>query len=394
VEFWSSKIEGVVMSANFWTGKKVFVTGHTGFKGSWLSLWLQMLGAEVIGYALAPPTSPSLFELANVAHGMTSVVGDIKDLNLLKQVMQSYQPDIVIHMAAQALVRESYHNPVDTYAVNIMGTVNVLEAVRSVSSVRAVVSITSDKCYENREWVWGYRESDPMGGYDPYSSSKGCAELVATAYRQSFFNPADYGQHGVAIATVRAGNVIGGGDWAKDRLIPDILNAWLAGKEVVIRNPQAVRPWQHVLEPLNGYLMLAEKLFTQGSLYNGGWNFGPDESGVKTVFWVVEQLKQFWGKDATWTKDSRVQPHEANYLTLDCSKARTQINWEPQLDLATALAWIVDWTKAWQQGYDMKQKSQAQIQQFMQLAYFQPREIPVLGVEAGENVAQVAEVRN
>ncbi|KZL51582.1 CDP-glucose 4,6-dehydratase [Nodularia spumigena CENA596] len=382
------------MKSNFWAGKKVFVTGHTGFKGSWLSLWLQMLGAEVCGYALTPPTSLNLFELANVADGMTSVVGDIKDLDFLQRVMQTYQPDIVIHMAAQALVRESYYNPVDTYAVNIMGTVNVLEAVRNVPSVKAVVSVTSDKCYENREWVWGYRETDAMGGYDPYSSSKGCAELVTTAYRQSFFNPADYAQHGVAVASVRAGNVIGGGDWAKDRLVPDILNAWLAGKEVVIRNPQAVRPWQHVLEPLNGYLMLAEKLFTHGSVYCGGWNFGPNESGVKTVAWVVNQLQKFWGKDANWIQDGGVQPHEANLLTLDCSKARTQINWEPKLDLTTALAWIVDWTKAWEQGCDMQQKSQAQIQQFMQFGYFQQREIARWEVETGGNVAEVAQLRS
>ncbi len=382
------------MESKFWAGKKVFVTGHTGFKGSWLSLWLQMLGAEVCGYALTPPTTLNLFELAHVADGMTSVVGDIKDLDFLKEVMQSYQPDIVIHLAAQALVRESYYNPVDTYAVNIMGTVNLLEAVRNVPSVRAVVSVTSDKCYENREWVWGYRETDAMGGYDPYSSSKGCAELVTTAYRQSFFNPADYAQHGVAIASVRAGNVIGGGDWAKDRLVPDILNAWLAGKEVVIRNPQAVRPWQHVLEPLNGYLMLAEKLFTQGSIYCGGWNFGPNESGVKTVAWVVDQLQQFWGEDAYWIQDDGVQPHEANLLTLDCSKARTQINWEPKLDLPTALAWIVDWTKAWQQDHDMRQKSQSQIQQFMQHTDFQHRKISLLEVEAGENMAQVAQLRH
>ncbi|MBE9057474.1 CDP-glucose 4,6-dehydratase [Sphaerospermopsis sp. LEGE 08334] len=356
------------MKSNFWYGKKVFITGHTGFKGSWLSLWLQMLGAEVCGYSLTPPTSPSLFELAQVADDMTSVIGDVRELNYLKEVMQTFQPDIVIHLAAQPLVRESYHHPVDTYAVNVMGTVNVLEAVRTVSSVRAVVSVTSDKCYENREWVWGYRETDPMGGNDPYSSSKGCAELVTTAYRQSFFNPIDYAQHKVAIASARAGNVIGGGDWAKDRLIPDILRAWLVGEEVVIRNPQAVRPWQHVLEPLHGYLMLAEKLFTEGCIYGGGWNFGPNESGVKTVAWILEQLKQLWGNDASWIQDSRFQPHEANYLTLDCSKARNQLDWEAQLDLKTALAWIVDWNKAWQQGYDMKEKTQEQIQNFMQLS--------------------------
>ncbi|MTJ06718.1 MULTISPECIES: CDP-glucose 4,6-dehydratase [unclassified Anabaena] len=356
------------MKSNFWHQKKVFVTGHTGFKGGWLSMWLQMLGAQVCGYSLNPPTSPNLFELAHIADGMTSVIADVRELDNLQEVMQTFQPDIVIHLAAQPLVRESYQNPVDTYAVNVMGTVNVLEAVRSVSSVRAVVSVTSDKCYENREWIWGYRETDPMGGHDPYSSSKGCAELVTTAYRQSFFNAADYAQHKVAIASVRAGNVIGGGDWAKDRLIPDILRAWLAGEEVVIRNPQAVRPWQHVLEPLHGYLMLAEKLFTQGCTYNGGWNFGPSESGVKTVAWILEELQQLWGNDANWIQDRRFQPHEANLLTLDCSKARNQLDWEARLDLKTALAWIVDWHKTWQQGDDMKQKTQEQIQEFMQLS--------------------------
>ena len=253
--FGQSSVEGVVMNPGFWQGKRVLITGHTGFKGSWLSLWLQTLGSDVVGYSLAPPTSPSLFELAGVASGMTSVLGDVRNLDRLKQVIADYQPEIAIHMAAQPLVRESYSNPVETYATNVMGTVNLMEAVRQVSGVRVVVNVTSDKCYENREWVWGYREDEAMGGYDPYSSSKGCAELVTQAYRNSFFNPRLYSEHGVAVATARAGNVIGGGDWARDRLVPDILKSLMAGETVMIRHPHATRPWQHVLEPLNGCLL-------------------------------------------------------------------------------------------------------------------------------------------
>ena len=354
------------MNPQFWQGKKVFLTGHTGFKGSWLSLWLQLLGAEVIGYSLPPSTQPSLFELAKVAEGMTSVVGDILNLEHLTKVMSEYQPEIVIHMAAQALVRKSYQSPVETYNTNVMGTVHVLEAVRQVKSVRALVNVTSDKCYENREWVWGYREDEAMGGYDPYSSSKGCAELVTTAYRNSFFHPDNYSQHQVAIASGRAGNVIGGGDWAEDRLVPDIIKAFIDGHPVTIRNPQAIRPWQHVLEPLSGYLSLAEGLVTQRETLVGGWNFGPNESDVQSVAWVVEKLIELWSQNANWQLDPLVQPHEANHLKLDCSKAKVKLKWIPRLDLSTTLSWVVDWTKAWQQGGNMQAVTNQQIKEYMQ----------------------------
>lgn len=355
------------MNPAFWHGKKVLITGHTGFKGSWLTTWLQVLGADVIGYSLPASTIPCLFDLAQVGDRMISIVGDIRDLNHLVQVMTTYQPDIVIHMAAQALVRESYKNPVDTYAVNVMGTVNMLEATRQIKSIKAIVNVTSDKCYDNQEWVWGYRESEAIGGYDPYSSSKGCAELVTAAYRNSFFNVADYGDHGVGIATARAGNVIGGGDWASDRLIPDILRAWQSGQKVVIRYPQAIRPWQHVLEPLSGYLTLAEHLYGDGVTYSGAWNFGPNESDTQTVGWIVEQMANLWGAEADWTKENVLQPHEAHYLKLDCSKARSQLKWQPRLDVKTALDWVISWTKALHTGADMRNITIDQIEQFLNL---------------------------
>lgn len=355
-----------MINPQFWQGKRVFLTGHTGFKGSWLSLWLQILGADVLGYSLKPATEPSLFEIAQVGAGMTSVFGDILDLANLTEVMSDYQPEIVIHMAAQALVRKSYQSPVETYATNVMGTVHLLEAVRQVKSVRAVVNVTSDKCYENREWVWGYREDEPMGGYDPYSSSKGCAELVATAYGNSFFNPAKYSQHQVAIASGRAGNVIGGGDWAADRLVPDMIKSFMGGNPVTIRNPQAIRPWQHVLEPLSGYLCLAEGLFNQGSVCGGGWNFGPNDADIQPVSWVVEKLIELWGEGASWQLEALEQPHEANHLKLDCSKAKLKLKWTPQLDLVTALAWVVDWTKVWQSGGDTQAITKSQIQRYME----------------------------
>lgn len=354
------------MTPDFWRGKRVFLTGHTGFKGSWLSLWLQSLGAEVTGYALQP-TDPSLFASAVVGERMKSIIADIRDLPALQQAMQAALPDIVIHMAAQPLVRSSYQNPVETYATNVMGTVHLLEAVRHTPGVKAVVNITTDKCYENREWVWGYRENEPMGGYDPYSNSKGCAELVSAAYRSSFFNASDYGQHGVAIATVRAGNVIGGGDWAKDRLIPDILAAFEAGQPVHIRNPHAIRPWQHVLEPLRGYLILAERLFEQGPDYAEGWNFGPNDEDAKPVGWIVEQMADLWGQGASWQLDDGEHPHEASYLKLDISKARGLLNWHPALSLKQALELIVDWTHARQAGADMRHHTLAQIHSYQAL---------------------------
>lgn len=333
------------MNPSFWYDKKVFVTGHTGFKGSWLSLWLQQLGSEVTGYALSPPTDPSLFKAAQVEQGMISIIGDIRDGELLTNAIQQAEPDIVIHLAAQPLVRQSYVDPVLTYTTNIIGTVQLLEAVRQTPSVRAVVNVTTDKCYENKEWMWGYRENEPMGGFDPYSSSKGCSELVTAAYRNSFFDTASQGKHQVALATARAGNVIGGGDWANDRLIPDVLRAIEAGQSVKIRNPNATRPWQHVLDPLNGYLALAEKLYTEGSAFAEAFNFGPAEEDAKPVKWIVEQLIQSLGEGASWHLDGSKHPHEAHYLKLDCSKARIMLGWQPNWNLTQALQAIITWHK-------------------------------------------------
>ena len=357
-------LEGLGVNPTFWQGKKVLVTGHTGFKGSWLSLWLQAISADVIGYALAAPTNPSLFDIADVEAGMTSIIADIRDLDKLHAVFAKHQPEIVIHMAAQPLVRYSYQNPVETYSTNVMGTVNLLEAVRNTVSVKAVVNVTTDKCYENREWAWGYRENEPMGGHDPYSNSKGCAELVSAAYRSSFFNADTYAQHGVALATVRAGNVIGGGDWAQDRLIPDILAAFEQNKLVDIRNPHAIRPWQHVMEPLRGYLTLAEHLYEQGSSFAEGWNFGPNDEDAKPVGWIVEQMAALWGNEAQWQIDTGEHPHEAHYLKLDCSKAKTRLDWHPKWHLVEALGKIVDWQKQYQHGANMKAVTLAQISDY------------------------------
>jgi CDP-glucose 4,6-dehydratase len=354
-------MEDLEMNATFWQGKRVLLTGHTGFKGSWLSLWLQSIGSQVVGYALAPPTTPSLFNVAEVGNGMTSIIGDIRDLVHLKKIFTEHKPEIVIHMAAQPLVRYSYIEPVETYSTNVMGTVNLLEAVRNTASVKAVVNVTTDKCYENREWAWGYRENEAMGGFDPYSSSKGCAELVTAAYRNSFFHPDKYSTHGVAIASGRAGNVIGGGDWAQDRLIPDIMRAITQGKPVNIRNPHAIRPWQHVLEPLSGYLVLAQKLYEEGVVYAEGWNFGPNDEDAKPVQWIVEKLTETWGEGASWILGSGDHPHEAHYLKLDCSKAKARLNWHPRWHLDESLDRIVIWHKGYRQGANMKEATLEQI---------------------------------
>ncbi|TDD77005.1 CDP-glucose 4,6-dehydratase [Flavobacterium caseinilyticum] len=340
------------VNASFWKDKKVFLTGHTGFKGSWLSLWLQSMGAVVKGYSLAPPTDPSLFLVADVAKNMESEIGDIRNLAQLKESMLAFDPAILIHMAAQPLVRLSYMEPVDTYTTNVIGTVNVLEAARACPNLKAIVSVTTDKCYENKEWAWGYRENEPMGGHDPYSSSKGCAELVTAAYRNSFFNSKD----SAALATARAGNVIGGGDWADDRLIPDILKAFETSKSVVVRNPLSTRPWQHVLEPLSGYLVLAEHLYNDGQEYAQPWNFGPKEEDCKPVNWILDKMVATWGEGACWELDKNNNPHEAGFLKLDCSKAASRLNWQPKWNLEYTLNLIVNWQQHWRAGKNMREQ--------------------------------------
>lgn len=352
------------MDTSFWKNKKVLITGHTGFKGSWLSLWLQSKGASIIGYSLPPPTKPSLFDVANVADGMTSIIGDIRNLENLISIFKKYKPEIIINMAAQSLVRYSYRNPVETYAINVMGTVNLLEAVRQTNCVKVVLIITSDKCYENKELLYGYREDDRMGGHDPYSSSKGCVELITSAYRSSYFSRKEFRNYGVNVASARAGNVIGGGDWALDRLTPDIMNALIQNRTVVIRNPNAIRPWQHVLEPLKGYMVLMEKLWTHGAEYAEGWNFGPNDEDCKPVSWIVANLTRLWPTNIEWKLDSEENPHEATYLKLDCSKARERLGWSPKMNLNTALELVVDWYRAFLKKGDMRKFSEAQISRY------------------------------
>lgn len=348
------------MNRSFWQDKRVFLTGHTGFKGSWLSLWLADLGAEVHGYALTPPTEPSLFNVARIGERLaSSTIADLRDAEALARAMRAARPDVVFHLAAQPLVRYSYSAPVETYAVNVMGTVNLLEAVRQTPEVKAVVNVTTDKCYENREWLWPYRENEAMGGADPYSSSKACSELITSAYRASFLNAA-----GVQLASARAGNVIGGGDWASDRLIPDFLRALDAGRTLMIRSPQATRPWQHVLEPLAGYLLLAEKLADVGRDYAEGWNFGPEDNDARPVSWIVDHLcRRVEG--AAWECDAAPQPHEANTLKLDSSKAKARLGWKPRWNLETALTRTLEWHGAWRRGEDMSATSLAQIHAYV-----------------------------
>lgn len=356
-------MENRMINKTFWEGKNVFITGHTGFKGSWLSLWLQALGAQVSGYSLPPNTKPNLFELANVGANMHNFDGDIRNLGALKNAFERTSPEIVIHMAAQPLVHSAYAHPAYTYETNLMGTVNVLESVRNTDSVRVAVCITSDKCYENNEWVWGYRETDRLGGHDPYSSSKACAELAIDAYRTSYFTAETHGRPPSAIASTRAGNVIGGGDWSKDRLIPDIMSALLEDKPITIRNPNAIRPWQHVLEPLSGYLVLAERLFDQGVELAQSWNFGPDGE-TKPVSWIAQYITHLWGVDAPWQQNSTDFMREDTYLQLDCSKARSQLGWSPRIDLPTALEWIVEWYQKYRQNSDIRDITETQIFRF------------------------------
>ncbi|HWO96613.1 MAG TPA: CDP-glucose 4,6-dehydratase [Bacillus sp. (in: firmicutes)] len=358
-----------MINQKFWQGKKVFLTGHTGFKGAWLSLWLTSMGAEVTGYALNPSTNPSLYHLCRLHEMVHSVIGDIRDQNKLNRTLITCKPDIVIHMAAQPLVRDSYLNPVQTYEVNVMGTVHLLEAVRQARqqgiNIQAFINVTTDKCYENKEWCWGYRESDPLGGHDPYSSSKACSELVTAAYRSSYFMNHDDKQSVLGIATARAGNVIGGGDWSKDRLIPDCTKAILDGREMIIRNPSSIRPWQHVLEPLKGYLMLAEKLAENAAKYSGAWNFGPEAEDCKSVGWIVEQLCEKWGGEISFkVMSDPLALHEANFLKLDNSKAKAELGWKPLWPLGQSLEQIVQWTKAYGQKEDMRVISLQQLHDY------------------------------
>jgi CDP-glucose 4,6-dehydratase len=341
----------------FWKDKRVFVTGHTGFKGSWLSIWLSNMGAVVKGFALAPDTTPSLFELTQLEKYISSEIGDIRNPESISKTMQEFDPEILIHMAAQPLVRLSYDQPVNTYMTNVMGTVNVLEAARACKSLKSIVSVTTDKCYENKEWFWGYREHEAMGGYDPYSSSKGCAELVTAAYRNSFFSF----DGSAALASARAGNVIGGGDWAMDRLIPDVLSAFNKKEAVTIRNPLATRPWQHVLEPLSGYLMLAEDLFLKGKDYAGPWNFGPNDDDCKSVEWILDRMVELWEGKAKWILDSDPQPHEARFLKLDCSKAKALLKWQPRWSISETLKHIYEWNEAYLAQEDLLKKCNEEI---------------------------------
>jgi len=348
----------------FWKNRKVFITGHTGFKGSWLSLWLNYLGADVTGYALEAPTNPSMFDVCDIGKDVNSIIADIRNINRLKTALRKEKPEIVIHMAAQPLVRESYRYPLETYSTNVMGTVNILEAVRSTDCVHSFINVTTDKVYENEERQKGYVEDEPLGGYDPYSSSKACSEIVTQAYRRSYFNPAKYKSDNVTVATARAGNVIGGGDWAEDRLIPDFVRAILAKKEIKIRNPKAVRPWQHVLEPLAGYSLLAEKLYKHGPKFASAWNFGPDRKEAKTVEYIVKALCEKW-EGSSYSIDATVHPHEAGYLYLDITKAKKLLGWKPKWPLDTALDKVVEWTIEYKDGADMKNVSLNQIKEYM-----------------------------
>jgi len=370
-------MEKLVADRNPWRGKRVFVTGHTGFKGSWLSLWLAAKGAVLRGYSLDPCTTPNLFTDAQVSCVVEDVRGDIRDPSTLESALHTFAPEVVFHLAAQPLVRYSYQDPIGTYETNVIGTARLLDAVRRAPSVRAVVSVTSDKCYENKEWPWGYRETDQLGGYDPYSSSKACAEIVSAAYRQSYFLVDKMGEHRCALATARAGNVIGGGDWSTDRLIPDLVRGFLASEAVLIRRPDAIRPWQHVLEPLAGYIALAERLLSKdGADYATAFNFGPSEEDARPVAWIVERMVQFWGDGANWQLDHDPGVHEADYLKLDAGRAHAQLDWRPRLHLEMALEWLVVWYKAWQTGADMHRFTLDQIAAYEKLRDQNSESIP------------------
>ncbi|MCM3571055.1 CDP-glucose 4,6-dehydratase [Neobacillus mesonae] len=361
-----------MVDLNFWKNKKVFITGHTGFKGSWLCLWLHLMGTKVTGYSLKPPTNPNLFELCKLGELIPSYEADIRNKEALTQAIFDAAPDIVIHMAAQPIVRTSYKNPVETFEVNMMGTVNVLEAVRTVTGkgkpIIAVLNVTTDKCYQNFEWSWGYREMDRLGGHDPYSASKACSELITDSYRNAFFNPEKYDIHGVALASARAGNVIGGGDWAADRLIPDCIKSVFKEEKIKIRFPKSIRPWQHVLEPLHGYLILLQKLFKDGPEFNGAWNFGPNDQDIKPVEWVVQQFCKKWGERAIYEigEDNQLSPVEACLLKLDCSKAKQRLGWYPVWDLDTTIDKIVEWNRTFEQKHDPREICMNQIKEYIE----------------------------
>jgi CDP-glucose 4,6-dehydratase len=361
-------LEDVGVNADFWRGKRVLVTGHTGFKGSWLALWLHRLGAEVVGYALPPASDRGLYTTARVGDTLTSIEGDVRDAEHVRATFARHRPEVVFHLAAQALVRRSFAEPLETYATNVMGTAHVLDAARREPGARVIVSVTSDKCYENRETDVPYVEDDPMGGYDPYSSSKGCAELVTAAYRRSYFPPERAGEHAVAVSSARAGNVIGGGDWAADRLVVDVMASFLGGEAVRIRNPAAVRPWQFVLEPLAGYLRLAERSWEAPAEYAEAWNFGPELGDCRPVAAVVDGLAKAWGDDVGWTRDERPLEHEAQLLLLDAAKARARLGWRPRLDLDGAIAWTVEWYRAHRDGADAGEVARDQIDRYERLA--------------------------
>jgi CDP-glucose 4,6-dehydratase len=350
-----------------WQERRVFLTGHTGFKGSWLALWLSRLGAQIRGYALDPCTEPNLFNLASVGTVVEDIRGDVRDHAKLEASMTEFAPEVVFHLAAQPIVRRSYADPVGTYGTNVMGTVHLMEAIRKTPSVRAVVCVTTDKCYQNQEWIWPYRETDPLGGYDPYASSKACAELISAAYRSSFFAVARLHEHKVAVATARAGNVIGGGDWSEDRLIPDLIRGFRSGEPVLIRRPNAIRPWQHVLDPLHGYMMLAQELLKQNAQFASSYNFGPSDEDVWPVERIATKLVHIWGNGASWICDSVPSVHEDHVLRLDASKARVELGWKPRLKIEAALEWTMDWYRAWNQGDNMAEFTEKQIVEYEQL---------------------------
>jgi len=356
-----------MLNRSFWQHRKVFITGHTGFKGSWLSLWLDAMGARVTGYALKPPTEPSLFEQASVGERIHSIHGDVRDFAGLKSAIAECDPEVIIHMAAQSVVRYGYEEPVETYATNVMGTVHLLEAVRQLKRPCVVLNVTSDKCYANQEWVWGYRESDPMGGHDPYSNSKGCAELVTSAYRDSYFSASAMSLSGIALASARAGNAIGGGDWTANQLVPDLIQAFMDRRPCRIRNPLAIRPWQFLLEPLHGYLLLCEKLAEEGSRFASGWNFGPAQSDAKPVSWIADTLTASWGEGASWMRDGGKHPGEAQLLRLDTSKSMTDLGWHPVLPLEQGLEWIVEWYQAFRAGDNVQSVTRRQIERYEHL---------------------------